>query len=165
MSKYVAKAIHPVNGSIQDIWEGFSWPCLLFGCFWFGYKGLWGWAFMSLVLAVLTFGFSWLLLPFFANGLCADMLRKEGYLTEKEASARNIAATTQQARSSSSTADELTKLAALMNQGILTEDEFRTQKAKVLGLSGAAQTPAAPPQKSPSLIATDNQPLHGTRLL
>lgn len=32
-----------------------------------------------------------------------------------------------------STADELTKLAALRDQGILTEEEFASQKAKLLG--------------------------------
>ena len=76
MSAYVAKAFHPVNGSSEDVWEGFSWPCLLFGCFWFGYKSMWGWAVMSFVLSVPTFGLSWLIFPFFANTLYASSLRK-----------------------------------------------------------------------------------------
>lgn len=37
------------------------------------------------------------------------------------------------AGTSSSTADELTKLAALRDSGVLSDDEYHQQKAKLLG--------------------------------
>jgi hypothetical protein len=55
------------------------------------------------------------------------------------------------ASSSSSTADELTKLAQLRDQGVITPEEFERQKTKLLGTSQAApaaqapQAPQAPP--------------------
>ena len=47
--------------------------------------------------------------------------------------------------SSSSSADELAKLAQLRDQGVITPQEFDSQKAKLLGTSPAAQAPQAPP--------------------
>jgi hypothetical protein len=50
--------------------------------------------------------------------------------------------------SSSSTADELTKLAQLRDQGVITPQEFESQKAKLLGSAQApqaAEAPQAPP--------------------
>ena len=50
---------------------------------------------------------------------------------------RNVAAT-----SSTSTADELTKLSQLKDQGVITDAEFAAQKAKILA---AARRPAPDP--------------------
>ena len=49
------------------------------------------------------------------------------------------------ASSSPSAADELTKLAQLRDQGVITAAEFDRQKAKLLGTAQAAQAPQAPP--------------------
>ncbi|MHB1781020.1 hypothetical protein, partial [Acidithiobacillus sp.] len=84
MSTLVGKAYHPINGATEQVWEGFSWPCLLFGCVWYGYKGMWGWAFIALFLAVATAGVSWLILPFFANEQYAKHLLSRGYFNEKQ---------------------------------------------------------------------------------
>jgi hypothetical protein len=51
----------------------------------------------------------------------------------------------QAATSSPSSADELAKLAQLRDQGVITSQEFESQKAKLLGTSPAAQAPQAPP--------------------
>src|SRR6185295_1345825 len=84
MSKLVAEAYHPVNHSTEEIWEGFSWPCLFCGFLWYMYKGMWGWGIIALILAVSTFGISWLIFPFFANGQYAKALLERGYLNEAQ---------------------------------------------------------------------------------
>ena len=137
MSKFAAKAYHPINGSTEDTWEGFSWPCLLLGFIWYLYKGLWGWGLIALILAIATFGFSWLAFPFFANDQYTKSLLKRGYLNEKQwhekSTGTNKNSATAIQKTPISTADELTKLVALRSQGILTESEFSIQKARLLG--------------------------------
>lgn len=139
MSTLAAKAYHPINGSTEQIWQGFSWPCLFLGFLWYLYKGLWGWGLIALILALCTFGLSWFVFPFFANEQHAKSLMAKGYLTEQQWSqkqgrsegTRTTAGGTNQ-KASARVADELTKLAQLKVQGILTEDEFNAQKAKLL---------------------------------
>ena len=137
MSTFAGQAYHPVNGSTEDIWEGFSWPCLFCGFLWYMYKGMWGWGIIALVLAFITFGVSWLIFPFFANGQYAKALLERGYLNEHQwhERARAIWGDNMpdlKSNAVSSVADELTKLAALKAQGVLTEEEFNKQKLKLL---------------------------------
>jgi len=42
MSKSVGYYYHPANNHPTEIFEGFSWPCLFFGVFWYLYKCLLG---------------------------------------------------------------------------------------------------------------------------
>jgi hypothetical protein len=138
MSKLAGEAYHPVNGAIEEIWEGFSWPCLFCGFLWYLYKGMWGWGLITLILALSTFGISWLVFPFFANAQYAKSLLNQGYLNEKQwnerdrASKRTINHGLQSQREVSSIADELAKLVALKEQGVLSCDEFNKQKQKLL---------------------------------
>jgi len=137
MSKLVAKAYHPVNDSTEEIWEGFSWPCLFFGFLWYMYKGMWGWGIIAAILAFVTFGISWLIFPFFANEQQARHLLKQGYLNEdqwkeRQQLSRAVNGPSSNAQTSSSVADELAKLAALKAQGVLTDEEFSKQKLKLL---------------------------------
>ena len=138
MSQFVGKAYHPINGFTEDIWEGFSWPCFFFGCFWFGYKGVSGWAVLSFLAAIITFGISWLVIPFFANEFHATSLRNRGYLSETEWNEKKTKVVTQsvpteQPTGSYSKADEIEKLANLKDRGIISIEEFNQQKEKLLG--------------------------------
>ena len=107
---------------------------LFCGCFWFAYKGMWGWAVISFALAVMTAGLSWLVFPLFANEHYAKSLVKSGYLTEAQAKAK--ARTSLLARrprhQRPSMADELGKLPSLRITGVLTEQELAAQKARLL---------------------------------
>ena len=137
MSTFAGQVYHPVNGSTEDIWEGFSWPCLFCGFLWYMYKGMWGWGIFALILVFITFGISWLIFPFFANGQYAKALLERGYLNEHQWHERARAIwgdNTPDLKSNavSSVADELAKLAALKAQGVLTEEEFNKQKLKLL---------------------------------
>ena len=154
MSKLVAKAYHPVNDSTEEIWEGFSWPCLFCGFLWYMYKGMWGWGIIVLILAFGTFGISWLIFPFFANGQYAKSLLERGYLNEEQWSERKW--TSREAIRPDvnnpphfSVADELAKLAALKVQGALTEEEFNTQKLKVFSQGTASDEGDHPPTRTP----------------
>ena len=137
MSTFAGQVYHPVNGSTEDIWEGFSWPCLFCGFLWYMYKGMWGWGIIALILAFITFGISWLIFPFFANGQYAKAFLERGYLTEHQWHERARAiwgdhSPDLKSNAVSSVADELAKLAALKAQGVLTDEEFNQQKLKLL---------------------------------
>ena len=133
MSKLAGYAYHPVNGSTEEIWEGFSWPCLACGFIWYMYKGMWGWGIIALILAFATFGISWLFFPFFANAQYAQSLLQKGYLNEDQwQQSLTKGRHNSNKETSSSVADELAKLAALKAQGILTDEEFSRQKSKLL---------------------------------
>ena len=141
-STLAGKAYHPVNGSEENVWEGFSWPCLLFGPLWFISKGMWGWALIASVCAVFTAGFSMIVFPFVANALRAKALVSQGYLNEDQWRNRNKPAPppvsapppplSPPVAATGSVADELQKLVALREQGVLTEDEFTELKKRLL---------------------------------
>lgn len=145
MSKFAGVAYHPVNGSKEEIYEGFSWPCFFLGFIWYIYKGMWRWGVIHFLVAlVLCFSLWFLLLlywplfAFFANDQYAKSLIANGYLNEKQWKERNQAnaGTVMTTRISqhevSFLADELEKLAALKEKGILTEEEWSRQKQRLL---------------------------------
>ena len=82
MSKELGFLYHPVNNHPEKIYTGFSWPCFFFGPFWYLYKGIWGWALICWVTAMLTWGISVVIFPFFANKTHQDSLLKKGYLSK-----------------------------------------------------------------------------------
>src|SRR5438128_12276798 len=94
------------------------------------------WGVMAAILSFSTMGISWLIFPFFANGQHAKFLLKQGYLNEKQLKEREQGIPSRAAASTrqqvSSVADELSKLAALKTQGVLTDDEFNSEKQKLL---------------------------------
>lgn len=137
MSTFADKAYHPINGAVEEIWEGFSWPCLFLGFIWHIYKGMWGWGVIALILAIFTYGISWLVFPFFANEQHAKSLLKRGYLNEKQWNEKkqadiNPGNSGSHRQTASSVADELAKLATLKEQGLLNDEEFSKQKRKLL---------------------------------
>ena len=67
MSKSIGFLYHPSNNYPVSIYEGFSWPNLFFGAFWYLYKGVYVWAIISFAAAIITLGFSQVVFPFFAN--------------------------------------------------------------------------------------------------
>jgi hypothetical protein len=58
---------NPQNGYTQSVSEvGAFLGCLVFGVFYFAYKGAWKHALISFGAAVCTLGVSWFIYPFFA---------------------------------------------------------------------------------------------------
>lgn len=168
--------IHPGNGYEVEVFTGFSWPCLFFGFFWYGYKGMWGMAILAMLVSASTFGIAWWVFPFFANAHYQTFLRKDGYLLpqrrpkgaptaakvspsrvrhleelryrtpeqdrEMEAlsaqkedmvSPERAAPPSGVSSPQGSVADELDKLVRLRDAGVLSEQEFREQKRRLLG--------------------------------
>jgi hypothetical protein len=132
MSVGLGKMYHPTNGAPIEIYRGFSWPCLFLGCFWYGFKGMWGWAVLAFAAALLTAGFSWLFFPFFANGQHVSSLKSKGYLTEEQRRGAKMPVTTQGASAPRDVAGELAKFAELRDKGVLTAEEFDEQKRRLL---------------------------------
>ncbi|HRN77073.1 hypothetical protein [Ottowia sp.] len=71
---------NPKNGEVADLYEPFWGIVLLFGFFYFIYKKIWINAGISLVLAIMTAGLSWLIYPFFAKSLVKWEYRQRGWL-------------------------------------------------------------------------------------
>jgi len=128
MSTRAGKAYHPMNGAVEEVWEGFSWPCFFLGTIWYIYKGMWGWALIAFLIAIPSCFVSLLVLPFYANAQHIKALQKRGYLTEGQWNDKQGRVD----HRGSSVADELAKLAALKKQGLLTDEEFSNQKRRLL---------------------------------
>jgi len=84
MSTRAGSMCHPANGFEVPVYEGFSWPCLLVGIFWYISKGMWAMACISAVIAICTGGLAWLVFPFFANKQYTEFLLKQGYIRKKK---------------------------------------------------------------------------------
>ena len=69
---------NPSTGEIINIKNGAVWS-LIFGVFYFLYKKVLNWALIAAVLAFLTVGISWVILPFFTNKILQKHFIKEGF--------------------------------------------------------------------------------------
>jgi hypothetical protein len=69
---------NPTNGYEETAYAPALW-CLLFGTLYFAAKGIWGHAFISLVLACCTGGLSWLIYPFAARGIVEGHYLRRGW--------------------------------------------------------------------------------------
>jgi len=73
---------NPANGYVEFV-NPRSWLfCLLFGPIYFAYKGIWTHVFLSIVLAPITLGVSWLIYPFFVNSIIKGAFSKNGWIEE-----------------------------------------------------------------------------------
>jgi hypothetical protein len=71
---------NPSNGYEEEV-SSLTWLwCLLFGCFYFLVKGVWTHAIVGLILAMVTFWFSWLIYPFFAKGIIIKRYQRNGWI-------------------------------------------------------------------------------------
>jgi len=64
---------------VQTVKVGWSWPCFFFGCFWFLAKGMVGKAVVFFILAFVTLGISWIIVPAFANKMLLEHYLSLGY--------------------------------------------------------------------------------------
>ena len=70
---------NPANGHRETV-SGYTWLwCLLFGPFYFAYKGIWKHVAISLVLAIFTADLSAFIYAFFAKGIVIDSYRNKGW--------------------------------------------------------------------------------------
>jgi hypothetical protein len=86
---------------------------------------MWGMGILGFLLAVVTWGLSWLVFPFFANDQYRKSLLKDGYVPEEQVGKSPVAV-------EGSVADEIRKLAELRESGVLTEEEFASRKSRLL---------------------------------
>jgi hypothetical protein len=70
---------NPTNGHQESVGPAWLWA-LLFGAFYFAYKGLWTHAIIGLVLAIPTFGISWVVYAFLAPRLVRQRYLRAGWL-------------------------------------------------------------------------------------
>jgi len=71
---------NPANGYTQSVTKASAfWGCLLFGIFYFAYKGVWRHAAIGLLAALLTAGISWIVYPFFAYNCVRTSYLERGW--------------------------------------------------------------------------------------
>lgn len=136
---------HPINGTTEETWDGFSWPAFLFGIIWLAVKQLWVHFIVCLVLLFVTAGFAaipiWIFYGGMGNSFHKKALFSKGYLTRAQYDQRQGNSTSSSAAGTESrntaashlsVADELAKLVQLRDSGALSEIEFSEQKQKLL---------------------------------
>ena len=131
---------HPINGSPEQTWDGFSWPGFGFGVIWLLVKGLYGHFLINLVLIVVTAGFAspiiWIVYGFIGNGAHKSSLLKKGYLTKEQWSKKENPQSTAPRTPLLNSRDQMTQLKDLVElkeKGFITQAEFTLQKSKILG--------------------------------
>jgi len=67
------------NGYTEESRLCWLW-CLIFGGFYFAYKGLWTHFFIGIFLAMFTCGLSWLIYPFFASTIVRTGYLRKGWV-------------------------------------------------------------------------------------
>ncbi|MGL5382027.1 MAG: HrgC protein [Culicoidibacterales bacterium] len=70
----------PQTGHMIQVKQGFSWTTLFFGLFVPLLRGDLKWAIIMLALGAITFGLSWLVMPFIYNQKYIDDKLAKGYL-------------------------------------------------------------------------------------
>jgi predicted component of type VI protein secretion system len=78
------RLIHSNSGLTKDCKVGFSWTSLFFGLFVPLVRGDLKWALISFVLASITLGLSWLVMPFIYNKIYIKSLLEKGYQPASE---------------------------------------------------------------------------------
>lgn len=71
---------HQNSNLLKEAKVGFSWTTFFFGIFVPLIRGDIAWCLTSLVLSVITFGFFWLIFPFFYNRIYIKNLLEKGYI-------------------------------------------------------------------------------------
>lgn len=66
-------------GAIKEAPIGFSWTTLVFGCLVPLLRGDFKWAAITFLLAAVSGGLSWFIVPFFYNKVYLDLLVDKGY--------------------------------------------------------------------------------------
>lgn len=76
---------NPTNGYVEKGTTGWSWLwALLFGPFYFVYKGVWGHALINFFLGPMTLGIVWIVYAFFAAGIVRKNYRQRGWIQVHE---------------------------------------------------------------------------------
>lgn len=83
-------ALRNQTGAIKTAPTGFSWTMLFFGCFVPLFRGDFKWFLISLIAGFVTFGISWLVMPFIYNKRYIANLLEMGFVPSDENSQRQL---------------------------------------------------------------------------
>jgi hypothetical protein len=112
-----------------------------FGVFWLLVKGLYGHFVVMLLLVLISYLWAapiiWIVYGAIGNGVYKSSLLKKGYLTESQWQQRSesepsISKNQAPGSTQKDPLEKLRELADMRDKGILTEEEFAAQKAKIL---------------------------------
>jgi hypothetical protein len=70
---------HPTNGHTERVGPAWLWA-LLFGVFYFAWRGMWTHAIIGAILAFLTFGISWVIYAIAAPSLVRKHYLRAGWV-------------------------------------------------------------------------------------
>jgi ribosomal protein L37E len=113
---------NPTNGHIEEIRNPGLWS-FLFGFFYFAVHGIWTHAVAGLLLGVPTIGLSWLIYPFYAEGIVRRHYLKLGWTdVTSDRPFRPL----------------LERLQELKESDLLNDDEFEAERRRLWGQSAGA---------------------------
>ncbi|NEX20254.1 hypothetical protein G3480_07990 [Thiorhodococcus mannitoliphagus] len=75
---------NPETGAIEEVPALAPLWVLLFGVFYFAYKGIWNHVLGSILFAIVTAGLSWLVYPFFAYDILCKHYVDRGWIEVTE---------------------------------------------------------------------------------
>lgn len=76
----MAKVSNPQNGYTIETGIGDFFATLFLGPIWFAIRGVWTHFIASILLALVTFGLSWLVYPFFSASIIKNNYLKKGWI-------------------------------------------------------------------------------------
>ena len=77
------KFVNRTNNYVEEASLPWLWT-LLFGPFYFAVKGIWTHCFVGLILAILTYGISWIAYAFFAGYIVKRHYLRRGWVEAEE---------------------------------------------------------------------------------
>lgn len=80
---------NPQNDYVEEVSDDTWLWALLFGGFYFAYKGIWIHFIIGLILAFVTFGVSWFIYPLFARSIVISHYQKSGWQEVSDAKQTN----------------------------------------------------------------------------
>lgn len=75
---------NPTNGYRENV-SSLTWLwALIFGAFFFAYKGIWRHFVIGIIAGILTAGISWFIYPFFAKRIVTNNYLRQGWRSVSE---------------------------------------------------------------------------------
>lgn len=114
---------NPQNDYVEEVSDDTWLWALLFGGFYFAYKGIWIHFIIGLILAIMTFGVSWFIYPLFARSIVIAHYQKSGWQVVSDAKKTNYTLNSTNNRSVTPKASSTTS-----TNGIVKSKNMRERK-------------------------------------
>lgn len=139
------KLKHKDTGVVKNAPTGFSWTSLFFGFFPPLLRGDVKWFILAMIIAVFTFGISWLILPFIYNKIYIKNLMEIGYIPADDeskeflikkrimvAEQKDVRRITSLEEVEREISEKINKEKSLLENGVIDQETFLKRKEELL---------------------------------